>query len=124
MACLLCGYSTSSNAWRCRFLPQAPGQGVSVVTKPGLRDRPAVDQIEIGPVAVAVLGLLPATGDGVSVFTDGGDETLSEWRACPPELPLAIADGHLIDPTHAALVRIKLEVGPIGCVAAHHRHAV
>src|SRR5580698_7023600 len=109
MAGLLFGCSASVNAWCCRFLPQAPGPGVSDATKPGLHNRPAVHQIEVGRVAVAVLGLLPATGDGVSVFTDGGDETLIEWRALPPELPLAIADGHLIDPTHAPLVRIKLE---------------
>src|ERR1700728_3057942 len=111
----------SSGPWPGSPEGRLPG---SAATKPGLCDRPAIHQIEVGRVAVAALGLLPATGDRVSVLTDSGDETLIEWRALPPELPLAIVDGHLIHPTHAALVGVELEVGPIGGIATHHGQAV
>src|SRR5205814_697167 len=41
-----------------------------------------------------------------------------ERLALPPESPLAVADAHLVDAADAALVRVQLEVGPVGRVAS------
>jgi hypothetical protein len=39
---------------------------------------------------------------------------LGERLALPPELPLAVADGHLVDAADAAFVGVQLEVRPVG----------
>jgi hypothetical protein len=47
-----------------------------------------------------------------------------ERVAFAPELPLAVADAHLIDTADAAIVGVELEVGPVRRVAADDRDDV
>src|SRR6185436_5374676 len=81
-------------------------------------DDPAVDEVEVGRVVGAVFGDLPASGDRVPVVADGRGEALGERLALAPELPLAVADAHLVDTADAALVRVQLEVRPVGRIAS------
>src|SRR5919106_1150033 len=64
----------------------------------------AEDKVEVGRVVGAVFGDLPAPGDRVPVIAERRCEALGERLALPPELPLAVADAHLIDAADAALV--------------------
>src|SRR5207247_7608099 len=88
----------------------------------GLRDF-CVDQVEIGLPAVALVEL-PAPLDPVAVVADAGGEALIERRALAPELPLAVADAHLVDAADVPLVGVELVIGTVGGVAAVDRDAV
>src|ERR671911_969610 len=87
---------------------------------PGL----AVGEVEVGLPRAAVRRLLPAAGDGVAVIAERRAEALRKRFALAPELPPPLSDAHLVHAADAALVGVKLEVGPIGCVASHDRDAV
>src|SRR5215218_1149837 len=87
---------------------------------PGL----AVGEVEIGLPRATIRRLLPAAHDGLAVIADRRAEALRERFALAPELPPPVSDAHLVDAADAALVGVKLEVGPIGCVATHDRDAV
>src|SRR5215210_1596347 len=87
---------------------------------PGL----AVGEVEIGLPRQPVRCLLPAAHDGLAVIADRRAEALRERFALAPELPPPLSDAHLVDTAYAALVGVKLEVGPIGCVASHDRDGV
>src|SRR5215212_1013426 len=87
---------------------------------PGL----AVGEVEIGLPRSPVRRLLPAAHDGLAVIADRRAEALPERFALAPELPPPVSDAHLVDAADAALVGVKLEVGPIGCVASHDRDGV
>ena len=52
------------------------------------------------------------------------DEPLIERLTPPPEPPLTVADAHVVDATHSAIVRVELEVGPIAGIATHDGEAV
>src|SRR6266550_2107777 len=61
---------------------------------------------------------VPPTGDRVSVVAEGCREALGEGLALPPELPLAVADAHLVDAADAALVGVELEVRSVSRIAS------
>src|SRR5215212_9983282 len=87
---------------------------------PGL----AVGEVEIGLPREPVRRLLPAAYDGLAVIADRRAEALRERFALAPELPPPVSDTHLVDTADAAIVGVKLEVGPIGCITSHDRDAV
>src|SRR5215212_2671077 len=87
---------------------------------PGL----AVSEIEIGLPREPVRRLLPAAHDDLAVIADRRAEALRERFTLAPELPPPVSDTNLVDTADAAIVGVKLEVGPSGCVASHDRDAV
>src|SRR5215210_1484055 len=84
----------------------------------------AVGEVKVGLPRAALRRLLPAASDRVAVIADRRTETLRERCALAPELPLPVSDAHLVDAADAALVRVELEVGPVGGVASHDRDGV
>src|SRR5262245_55664392 len=82
-----------------------------------------VDQVEVGLPAVALVEL-PAPLDPVPVLRDPGCEALGEGLAVAPELPLAVADAHLVDAADIPIVGVELVVGAVGRVAAHHADGI
>src|SRR4051794_23490020 len=94
------------------------------VAQPSVSPDPSVDQVEVRLVVRAVLGLLPPADDPVATVLEPAREALGEGRALAPELPLAVADAHLVDAADAAIVRVELVAGPVGGVAPHDRDSV
>src|SRR4051812_8112396 len=78
-----------------------------------------IDEVEVGSPLSVVLDL-PAAVDPVAVVAEAADEALVEGLALARERPLAVADGHLVDPADAAVVGVELEVGAAGRVAITH----
>src|SRR5215203_3595330 len=83
----------------------------------------AVDQIEVGLPAVSLV-VLPTALDPVAVLADGRGEALVERLALAPELPLAVADAHLVDAADVPVVGVELVVAAVGGVAAVDTDAV
>src|SRR5215208_6270712 len=83
----------------------------------------AVDQIEVGLPAVSLV-VLPAALDLVAVVADGRGEALVERLALAPQLPLAVADAHLVDAANVPVVAVELVVAAVGRVAAVDTDAV
>jgi len=79
----------------------------------------AVGQVEVGRVVGAVLGLLPAADNRPAVVVESAGEALRERLAVAPELPLAVADAHLVHATNASIVGVELVVRPVGRVASN-----
>src|SRR5688572_331472 len=90
---------------------------------PGCLAHPGVDQVEIGLPAVSFV-VLPAALDLVAVLADGRSEALVEGLALAPELPLALADAHLVDAADVPVVCVELVVGAVGGIAAVDTDAV
>ena len=63
---------------------------------PGCLAHPGVGQVECSLPAVSLV-VLSAGLDPVAVRADGRGEALVEGLALAPELPLAVADAHLVD---------------------------
>src|SRR4051812_48313259 len=82
-----------------------------------------IDEVEVGSPLSVVLDL-PAAVDPVAVVAEAADEALVEGLALARERPLAVADGHLVDPADAAVVGVELEVGAAGRVATDHARTV
>src|SRR5215213_7948104 len=76
----------------------------------------AVDQIEVGLPAVSLV-VLPVALDLVAVVADGRGEALVERLALAPQLPLAVADAHLVDAANVPVVAVELVVAAVGGVA-------
>src|SRR5829696_75402 len=83
----------------------------------------AVDQIEVGLPAVSLV-VLPTALDFVAVLADGRGEALVERLALAPELPLAVADAHLVDAADVPIVCVELVVAAVGGVTAVDTDAV
>src|SRR2546428_468270 len=117
----------ATSLWLTRTRPHQIWHSLRRSALPSIRslgvDSP-VDEIEVGPVVGAVFGGLPASGDRVPVVAEGCWEALGERLALSPELPLPVADAHLVDAADAAHVGVQLEVRPVGRIASDDGEAV
>src|SRR5215210_9050906 len=83
----------------------------------------AVDQVEVGFPAVSLV-VLPAALDFVAVLADGRGEALVERLALAPQLPLAVADAHLVDAADVPVVGVELVVAAVAGAAAVDTDAI
>lgn len=80
----------------------------------------SVDDVEVVLPRFAIKRFLPVGHDGVVILAELTFKALGEVRGVAPQLPPSIAEAHLVDPRHTAIIEVQGLVIGARFVSADH----